>query len=138
MKKAILSLSALAAVFSMSSCATILTGTKDKVSFNSNVAESEVKRNGVTLCYTPCVQTFKRSERPVISIEKDGFKPQFITMEKSFNGVAILNLTSLLGWGIDAATGAISRFDEKEHFVNLKPDGSKVIIYDTVKMVGSK
>ena len=30
-------------------------------------------------------------------------------MDKSFNGVSIINLTNLLGWGIDAMSGALMK-----------------------------
>ena len=41
---------------------------------------------------------------------------------KSFNAVSILNLTNLLGWGIDFATGALNKFDKKGYDITLKED----------------
>ena len=36
-----------------------------------------------------------------------------------FNGVSILNLFGLLGWGIDAATGSLKKYDTKVYNITL-------------------
>ena len=38
---------------------------------------------------------------------------------RCFNGIAILNLFSILGWGIDFATGALNKFDTKGYDITL-------------------
>lgn len=42
-------------------------------------------------------------------------------MNKSFNAVSVLNLLNILCWGIDAATGAITKPEFKFYEVDFRP-----------------
>lgn len=104
----------------ISSCATIFTGTKDLIMFNSNPQGAMIYKDGVELCTTPCSYKMKRSISDTdIEIKLDGYQTRLITLDKEFNIVSILNLGNLIGWGIDAVSGAVLKYDRKTYDLNL-------------------
>ena len=52
-------------------------------------------------------------------MKKDGYENKVFTLDSKFNGVSILNLFGLLGWGIDAATGSLKKYDTKVYNITL-------------------
>jgi len=55
-------------------------------------------------------------------IKLDGYETRVITLDRKFNAVSIINLGSLIGWGIDAATGSIMKYDKKGYDIELEKD----------------
>lgn len=118
MKKILLS----AAVVSLlsTSCATIFTGTKDRISFNSNPQGAVIYKDGVEQCKTPCTLKVKRSMTDTdLEFKLAGYETRLITLDKEFNTVSIVNLGNLVGWGIDAITGAVMKYDRKSYDIEL-------------------
>ena len=111
---------ALTITFLMSSCATILTGTRDTIRFDSNPKGAIVYLDGLEVCKTPCSTSVKRSiSEKFAEIKLDGYETRVITLDRKFNAVSIINLTGILGWGIDAATGALMKYDRKGYDIKL-------------------
>ena len=111
---------ALTITFLMSSCATILTGTRDTIRFDSNPKGAIVYLDGLEVCKTPCPTSVKRSiSEKFAEIKLDGYETRVITLDRKFNAVSIINLTGILGWGIDAATGALMKYDRKGYDIKL-------------------
>ena len=80
-------------------------------------ADGRTKRN----VYLPTKVKVKRGFKPSkILVEAEGYKDEVITVEKRFNPVSIGNVTNLLAWGIDAATGAITKPDEKTYDIAMQ------------------
>lgn len=112
-----------------SSCATIFTGTKDTIHFNSSPEGATVYKDGVELCTTPCSSEIKRSlSDEQVEFKLDGYDTKIITLDREFNVVSVINLTSLLGWAIDAATGSIMKYDKKAYDIELEPDNKSSFI----------
>lgn len=108
-----------------SSCATLFTGSKDSITFNSEPSGATVYLNGIELCKTPCRVPVKRELGDTdVEISLDGYQTRMITLDKEFNVVSILNLGNLLGWGIDAVTGSVMKYDRKQYNIELKEDKS--------------
>lgn len=103
----------------LSSCATIFTGTRDNITVNSDVP-AQVRVDGNPVGSTPVTINAKRGNTPVITVEKEGYETVTIKPEKHFNAVAILNLFNVVFWGIDFATGAAFRFDQKYYMVEMR------------------
>lgn len=104
-----------------SSCATILTGTKDTISFNSNPRGAIVYKDGVEICRTPCNVPVKRTlNSEDIEYKLDGFETRVFTLDKQFNVVSVLNLGSLFGWAVDAATGSLVKYGRKSYDLEMK------------------
>lgn len=105
------------------SCATIFTGTKDQISFNSTPSGAVIYKDGVELCTTPCSYKVKRSLSDTdIEIKLDGYETRLITLDTEFNVVSVINLGNLFGWGIDALSGAVMKYDRKSYEISLTPN----------------
>ena len=106
------------------SCASIFCGTKAKVTFDCNV------KNGVDLTIDgikhhsvefPFTTKIKRGfEDTIVKAEAENHKTETIVIDKTFNPVSIINLCDVLGWGIDAATGAITKPANSYYQIELK------------------
>ena len=57
----------------------------------------------------------------VVKAETEGHEPATLTIHKKFNAVAVLNLTDVLSWGIDAATGAMMKPEFKFYEFEFVP-----------------
>lgn len=104
-------------------CATIFTGTKDNITFNTKPQGATVYINGVEQCTTPCTKRVTRTinDRDV-KFKLDGYETRVITLSKEFNVVSVINLGDLLGWAIDVATGAVMKYDQKVYDITLSKD----------------
>ena len=123
MKKLAVSLICAAAC---SSCATIFCGSKAKVTFDSNIKESAtltidgVKHHNVTFPYTTKVR--RGFDDTIVKAEAENYQTETLIIDKSFNVVSVLNLCDILGWGIDAATGAMMKPEFKFYEIEFKPE----------------
>lgn len=105
---------------SLTSCATIFTGTSDPITFNSNPEGAKVFEAGIEKCTTPCTYKVSRSlSQKTVEVRKDGYENKVVGLDSKFNGVSILNLFGILGWGIDAATGSLKKYDTKVYEIKL-------------------
>ncbi len=108
----------------LTSCATIFSGSKSRVTLYSNIEKAD-KLSIDGLHYSnitfPYVTKVKRGFTPtLVRAEQEGYTPLVLEIDKSFNPVAILNLTDILGWGIDAATGAMMKPEYKGYDLNFE------------------
>jgi hypothetical protein len=111
------------------SCATLLSGTKDRITFNSTPTGATIYKDGVEQCKTPCTIRVKRSLGDTdIEYKLDGYETRLITLDKSFNIVSVINLGNLLGWGIDAVSGAVMKYDKKVYDITLSKNNTTSII----------
>ncbi len=119
----------LIALFLMTGCATIFTGTKDRIAFSSTPSGATIYKDGVEICTTPCNYRFKRSINDTeVEFKLDGYETRLITLDKEFNLVSIINLGNLLGWGIDALSGAVMKYDRKSYDLKLSPEKSASLL----------
>ena len=115
MKKTVLFL---AVAILLSSCASIFTGSKRSVLFESNPSGAKIYVNGFEKGTTPSQIKVEADDR--VDFRLDGFSERVVVMDSKFNLVAILNGFSLIGWGIDAITGSLKRVDTKYVKVDLE------------------
>lgn len=126
MKKVTMSL-ILASTLLVSSCASIFTGSKRSVLFESNPSGAKVFVNGFEKGITPSQIKVKADDR--IDFRLDDYKERVVVMDSNFNLVAILNGISIIGWGIDALTGSLKRVDTKYVKVDLEAENSSIAAY---------
>ncbi|MFY0712792.1 PEGA domain-containing protein [Seonamhaeicola sp. NFXS20] len=128
MKKAILLFTS--ALF-FSSCASIFTGSKRNVLFESNPSGAKVYVNGFEKGITPTQIKVKADDR--IDFRIDNYKERVVVMDSKFNLVSILNGFSIIGWGVDALTGSLKRVDTKYVKVDLEEKEKSVAVENYLK-----
>lgn len=124
--KIVVLLIALTYSLTLSSCATIFCGSRANITFDSDIEERATltidgqKHTRVTFPYT--VKIKRGFNDTVVKAEAPSYQTESIVIYKQFNLVSLLNLFGgLLGWGIDAATGAITKPDQKYYQIEFEP-----------------
>ncbi|MEJ5263754.1 MAG: PEGA domain-containing protein [Bacteroidales bacterium] len=106
----------------MTSCATLFTGTKQTVQINSKPSGAKVQVDGIDRGTTPIAVKLKKGYNgQVVTLKLDGFETKTFQPETGFNEVAVLNFFNILFWGIDAASGALWKYDPKFYEIELEP-----------------
>ena len=54
-----------------------------------------------------------------VEFKLDGYQTRLITLSKELNLVSIINLGNLFGWGIDALSGAVMKYDRRSYDITL-------------------
>ena len=111
-------------LFVFSSCSSIFCGAKAKVTFDSNVDEATLtidgqKHKNVTFPYTTKVR--RGFDETIVKVEAPSYNTETVIINKNFNAVSVLNLCDILAWGIDAATGAITKPEFKFYEIEMTP-----------------
>jgi hypothetical protein len=104
--------------FIFTSCASIFTGSKRNVLFETDPPGAKVFVNGFEKGTTPVQIKVKADDR--VDFKLDNYKERVVVMDSKFNLVAILNGFSIIGWGVDALTGSLKRVDTKYVKVTLE------------------
>lgn len=107
----------------LTGCATILKGTSESVSFNSDPGAAKVYVNGVLMGSTPLQLKLESKKVYNVEFKKDGYEPQtlMITNSVSAGYVVVDILFGLFPVIIDAATGAWYSLDQDNLNANLEP-----------------
>lgn len=106
------------------SCASIFCGTKAKVTFDCNVKSGVnltidgIKHHNVEFPFTTKVK--RGFDDTIVKAEAENYKPETLVIDKTFNPVSIINLCDVLGWAIDAATGAITKPANNYYQIEMK------------------
>jgi hypothetical protein len=104
-------------------CATIVKGTKQLVTVDSNVREADVVVNGVTVGKTPFNGPIPRGSSTQVTVKKDGFYPKTITLatqtETAFWGNILTG--GVLGSSTDSGSGAMHKYSPATFQVDLTP-----------------
>nr|WP_315157482.1 PEGA domain-containing protein [uncultured Flavobacterium sp.] len=108
MKKKII-ISALSLSLILSSCATIISGSKQKVSFHSNPAQASIFIDEVEVGKTPFEIKLERNKEHHVMIKLDGYQTYETNLTKKFNAWYLGNIVfgGIIGIIIDPITGAI-------------------------------
>jgi hypothetical protein len=125
MKKHLLFCSIGAIALLLSSCATMFSGTTQKVTFNSEPQGARVEVNGLKTCVTPCTADIKRSSSSMVMFTKDGYTDSQNTLKGSFNATTLLSLFlltgALLAIPADYMSGAAWRYKKPNVYATLSP-----------------
>ena len=114
---------AIAGLLSLQSCATIFTGTKDTIRFESQPSGAKVRIEGIDVGRTPVDAVVKRSiNDKTATMTLEGYDSRTFELSKEFNAISILNLFGLVGWAIDAATGSLMKYDQKVYTIELETE----------------
>lgn len=120
--KRIFNIAAVSATLLLSSCATIFTGTKQTVQINSNPPAATIEVDGIKAGVTPMAVPLKKGfTGQTISLKLEGYETKTFQPVTTFNPVSVLNLLGMIGWAVDAATGAMMKYDPKVYEFTLEP-----------------
>lgn len=105
-------------------CATIIKGTHQDVPVSSEPSGASVLVDGVREGSTPATLRLSRKQSHVVTIELKGYDSENVTLKPSMGGAVAGNIVAggLIGWGVDASTGAQ---------YNLHPDSVAVRLRKT-------
>ncbi len=112
--------------FIITSCATIVSGSRQIVKISSEPASAEVFINEVQVGITPLEQNLKRNMEYNVVIKLSGYKPYETAITQAFNGWYLGNIVfgGIIGLIVDAGTGAMYRLTPEELSAKLQADGS--------------
>lgn len=124
--KASMAAAALLVLFTLSSasgCATIMTGTTQKVPITSTPSGAVAKADGTLGGVTPCTFTLERKTDHTIEISKEGYRTASVILRHTVSGATAGNalIGGLIGLGVDATTGAMYKLVPERVDVVLEP-----------------
>ena len=105
------------------SCATLISGTSQDIYINSNPEGAIIYDGGLNVGKTPATITVKKSgfNEKGISLTLEGYEKRTFVLSRSFDTIAILNFTGIIGWVVDFATGAVMKYDRTNYNLDLYP-----------------
>lgn len=111
--------------FVSSSCATIISGARQRVTFESEPSGAWVHVEGYPDVRTPGSLYLSRKNSYVVRIEQSGYQEQRIPIACDLNYVAFLNILigGIPGLLVDAFDGAMGELKPEAVNVNLAPIG---------------
>ena len=92
----------------LTSCASIIHGRRQEVTVSSNPTGVTVT-DGVNSWVTPAKISLPRKTAHMLTFFKPGYRPQIVRLERTVSGAVFGNIIipfGLVGWGIDAISGA--------------------------------
>lgn len=122
------------ALVSYTGCATILTGTHQKITVDSNPKDAIIETRGHTQARTPAVLSLSRWHSGDIVVSKEGYYRKQVVLNRTLNPYALLDLPwfflgvvpGIVAVGVDIGTGAIWEYQPEMVYVELeskKPGG---------------
>jgi hypothetical protein len=113
-----------AAALMLSSCAAMLSGTTQQISFNSEPQGATVGVNGQILCATPCIADVQRNSTAIATFKKDSYKREEVILSSTINPMTFFNILcgGVFGLVIDGLTGAMWQYSFPSVHVKLTPE----------------
>ena len=89
-------------------CATIVKGSTQTIPIASDPSSADIYVDGNLMGQTPASLPLKRKNDHLITIQKTGYAPKSVAVVKNVGGAVWGNILAggLIGWGVDASTGA--------------------------------
>lgn len=81
---------------SLTSCASILRGTTQRVAITSEPSEAEITINGKCYGHSPQIVSLKRKRAHEVIVAKEGYQTEHIHLEPEVSPL----ITTNLGWGV--------------------------------------
>lgn len=111
-------------IFGFSGCASIITGTDQVLTFNSEPDGATVTVSGKVVGKTPLTAPINKGKNQALTFEKEGYKTHSVQLSTSLNSWFWGNILfgGLVGSSTDGVSGAIHEFSPDQYFVTLTPD----------------
>lgn len=112
-----------ALVLLTSGCASIIKGSKQEMTFNSDPNGAKVTINGKVIGVTPITTSIDRKSEQVVVFEKEGYKqakmPLSTTINPWFWGNILIG--GLIGSTTDGFSGAYCEYSPNKYYIPLEP-----------------
>lgn len=107
----------------LSGCATIVKGTTQEIPIASDPTGVRIAINGSPAGTTPTKVTLSRKQNHMITLEKEGYESESVAVTKSMGGAVAGNIIAggLVGWGVDAVSGAQYNLHPETVNVRMRP-----------------
>jgi hypothetical protein len=110
-------------------CATIFTGTTDRLSFDADVPGVKLSVDGLYRGELPLSVEMSRGfiggQQFIATFAKPGYQTQEFRLQRDFNVVAVLDISSpVTSGGVDLLTGAMVRFSPTEYHLQMVRAGA--------------
>ncbi len=89
-------------------CASIVKGTTQPIPVSSDPTGADVKLDGNKVGQTPMSVEVKRKTDHLLTLEKAGYQSESVAITRNVGGAVFGNILAggLVGWGVDAISGA--------------------------------
>jgi hypothetical protein len=89
-------------------CATVIKGSSQSIQVSSDPPAADILLDEKLVGQTPKTLALKRNSNYLITVQKNGFEQQSVPVVKDVGGAVWGNmlLGGMVGWGVDAASGA--------------------------------
>ena len=119
--KKIFNIFAISATLMLSSCATVFTGTKQTVNIKTDPPAADIEVDGIKVGVTPMDVTLKKGfTGQTVNLKLNGYEAKTFQPTTTFNAVSVVNFLFVPGFIIDAATGAMMKYDPKVYEFKLE------------------
>lgn len=100
-------------IISLTSCATIISGSTQNIRVTSEPTAANIYINNINVGVTPMVKLLKRNQIHILKLELEGYKNYETVLERKFNAWYLGNILigGIIGLIIDPITGAIYRLE---------------------------
>ena len=124
MHKGISHLLVLLLIFSVTGCATIVQGTKQRIEVSSDPPGATVLVDGESAGATPIKLKLRTPLSHVLIITKEGYKEEKVTLTRAIGSAACGNIFiwGPAGWAVDGLTGSQYRLVPDKVHVELKKE----------------
>jgi len=119
MKKITKYLSILSVLILLTGCATVISGTKQAITFESSPSGASVYLDGERVGVTPFTDKLKKNKYSSFRIELDGYETVSRSIGKDVDLIALLSIFWDLGT-TDLATGSAWKYDRNSYFIELQ------------------
>ncbi len=126
--------------FFASGCATIVSGTSQDVSFQSQPDGATVTLDDRAIGKTPVNVTIKKEDGQRIKFDKPGYKQKEMRLETNLNPWFWGNVLfgGLVGSTTDGLSGAAREYQPNHYFVTLEPDDNNPLLSSVKKRMKVK
>lgn len=102
-------------------CATLISGTHERIYFNTQPEGAKVVINGVTEGTTPAnIKVKKKVSTTFVTFKKEGYKDEKIILEKKLDLIYYFNIIGIVGFAIDPLSGAMYKYDKAFYEIELE------------------
>lgn len=104
-------------------CASIVKGTTQAIPVSSSPSGADISLDGNRVGQTPGSIEVKRKSDHLMTIEKAGYHPESVAITRNIGGAVFGNILAggLIGWGVDAISGAQYNLTPATINLTLKP-----------------